>query len=290
MKYNSIMQFVILFILCIFFYQIIFCTDNQNSKIQNRKAAQHKNIETININEELLLKEIEKDVFLITHNFPWSANSLLVKITSLDFILVDTPWENSGTRALIEWLRDTYGNINLLVINTHFHRDNLGGNEYLLNQNIPIYGSDLTVTLLNKRRTELIGRTLKNLKSPEYKKYYEAYKKAKLKPPDNIFKIEKGLVLNISNEQIELFYPGSGHTQDNIVVYFRSRKLLFGGCMIKSLESNLGRNSDADFVAWPHSLEKLMKKYPESRLIVPGHGECGNMELISHTIELLKHR
>ena len=250
--------------------------------------AQHKNIETVEINEELILKEIEKDVFLVTHNFPWSANSLLVKITSLDFLLVDTPWENSGTRALVEWLRNTYGNINLFVINTHFHRDNLGGNEYLLDQNIPIYGSDLTVSLLNKRRTELIERTHKNLKNSEYKKYYEAYKKTRLKPPDNIFKIEEGLVLNIRNEQIELFYPGSGHTQDNIVVYFPSRKLLFGGCMIKSLESNLGKNSDADFDAWPDSLEELRKKYHESRLVVPGHGECGNMELISHTIELLK--
>lgn len=250
--------------------------------------AQHKNIETVKINEELVLKEIEKDVFLITHNFPWSANSLLVKITSLDFILVDTPWENSGTRALTEWLRDKYGNINLSVINTHFHRDNLGGNEYLLNQNIPIYGSDLTVTLLNKRRTELIERTLNNLKRSEYRRYHDAYKKARLKSPDNIFKIEEGLVLNINDEQVELFYPGPGHTQDNIVVYFPSRKLLFGGCMVKSLESNLGRNSDAIFDSWSNSLNELLKKYPESRLVVPGHGKPGNMELISHTIELLK--
>jgi metallo-beta-lactamase class B len=250
--------------------------------------AQHKNIETVKINEELKLKEIEKDVFLITHSFPWPANSLLVGITSLDFVLVDTPWENSGTRALIGWLKDTYGNINLSVINTHFHRDNLGGNEYLLDQNIPIYGSDLTVALLNKKSNELTERTLENLKNPGYKKYYEAYKKTTLKPPGNIFKIEEGLVLNIRDEQIELFYPGPGHTQDNIVVYFRSKKILFCGCMIKSLESNLGRNSDADFEAWPNSLEKLMKKYPGPRIVVPGHGNYGNIELITHTIELIK--
>ncbi len=250
--------------------------------------AQHKNIEEEKINDELTLREIEKDIFLVTHKFPWSANSLLVKINSIDFILVDTPWENSGTKALIEWLRNKYENIKLTVINTHFHWDNLGGNEYLLSQNIPIYGSDLTVALLTKRRTELTERTLKNLKGSEYKKYYEAYKKTELKSPDHIFKIEEGLILNISNEEIELFYPGPGHTQDNIVVYFPSRKLLFGGCMIKSLESSLGRNSDADLGAWPNSLEELKRKFPNSRLVVSGHGECGSMELIEHTIQLLK--
>ncbi|MFC1536008.1 subclass B1 metallo-beta-lactamase [Candidatus Neomarinimicrobiota bacterium] len=253
----------------------------------NLLAAQLKNIETVKISEELLLKEIKKDVFLITHYFPWAGNSLLVKITSSDFVLVDTPWENNGTRALVEWIYDIYGHVNLFVINTHFHRDNLGGNEYLLDQNIPIYGSDLTVTLLAKKRDELINRTLNNLRNPEYEKYYESYRRTKLMPPDNIFNIEEGLVLKIRNEQIELFYPGPGHTQDNIVVYFPSKRLLFGGCMIKSLESNLGRNSDADIIVWPNSLEALMKKYPESRVVVPGHGEYGNMDLINHTIELL---
>ena len=33
----------------------------------------------------------------------------------------------------------------------------------------------------------------------------------------------------------EPFYPGPGHTEDNIVVYFRKRNLLFGGCLLKTM-------------------------------------------------------
>jgi glyoxylase-like metal-dependent hydrolase (beta-lactamase superfamily II) len=250
-------------------------------------TAQQNYNKTVQINEDLILKEIAKEVYLITHSFPWSANSLLVRINQSGFVLVDTPWDNSGTKAIVEWLRDNYESVNLSVINTHFHRDNLGGNEYLLNSEIPIYGSDLTVELLNEREKELIDRTLKNLQNLENKKYYDTYKTSKLKGPDNIFNINNGLTLKFGSEQVELFFPGPGHTPDNIVVYFPSKRLLFGGCMIKSLESNLGRNSDAVIDEWSNSLKKILMKYHETKTVVPGHGDCGNMELVTHTLQLL---
>ncbi|MFC1550728.1 subclass B1 metallo-beta-lactamase [Candidatus Neomarinimicrobiota bacterium] len=266
---------VMLYIVLIFLFSIF-------------SPAQRNNNKSEAITENLILKEISKDVYLVTHSFPWSANSLLVRINQSDFVLVDTPWDNSGTKALVEWLRDNYENVNLSVINTHFHRDNLGGNEYLLNEKIPIYGSDLTVELLNEREKELIDRTLNNLQNLDNKKYYDAYKTTKLKRPDNIFNINNGLILKFGNEQVELFFPGPGHTPDNIVVYFPSKRLLFGGCMLKSLDSNLGRNSDAIFNEWSNSLNKISMKYHKAKIVVPGHGNCGNMELVTHTLQLLK--
>lgn len=251
--------------------------------------AQDNDFKTLKLSDELTIQEIEKDIFLVIHSFPWSGNSLLVRVTQSDFILVDTPWDNSGTKKLLRWLRDKYDDVSLTAINTHFHRDNLGGNGYLLSQNIPVYASDLTVELLEKKGEELKERTLRNLNNPEYKKYYEVYKHTELKAPDHVFKSNEGLILHFGDVSIEMFYPGQAHTQDNIVVYFPTEKILFAGCMIKSAETDrIGIQSDANFDEWPDSARKLLDKYKDCRIVVPGHGKWGDLGLIRHTIELLK--
>ena len=56
--------------------------------------------------------------------------------------------------------------------------------------------------------------------------------------PNNSFELVK--------DTIEIFYPGSGHTEDNIVVWLPKHRILFGGCFVKSLQSkNLGNTEDA---------------------------------------------
>jgi glyoxylase-like metal-dependent hydrolase (beta-lactamase superfamily II) len=250
--------------------------------------GQNTDQKTFEINAELEVQEIENDIYLVTHRFPWAGNSLLVRITPGDFILVDTPWDSSGTEALLKWFWDKYDAVNLTAINTHFHRDNLGGNGYLLSRNVPVYSTDLTVELLEEKREELKGRTLRYLNTPEYKKYYEAYAHAELKAADHVFKSSEGLILHFGDRLIELFYPGPGHTEDNIVVYFPEKKLLFAGCLIKSADTDrIGIQSDANFDEWPDSAKRLLDKYKECRIVVPGHGKWGDLDIIRHTIELL---
>ncbi|MFC1853700.1 subclass B1 metallo-beta-lactamase [candidate division CSSED10-310 bacterium] len=243
---------------------------------------------TMQLTEELTITEIEAGVYLITHCFPWPANSLLVKVSATDLILVDTPWENQATAKLVDWIRQKFKACQLTVINTHFHRDNLGGNGYILSQNIPIYGSDLTVTLLSESKTN--PRDLPHwMNKPEYEPYFAVFEKTELKPPDHIFNIRQGLVLKKDQETIEVYYPGPGHSPDNVVVYFYNRKLLFGGCIIRSLRSNrLGYTGTANLKEWPDSLRKVLQKFSQCKIVVPGHGEAGDNRLFGHTIAILK--
>ena len=37
--------------------------------------------------------------------------------------------------------------------------------------------------------------------------------------------------------------------------------------------------------AWPAALERVRAAFPEAVHVVPGHGEVGGPELITHTIE-----
>jgi metallo-beta-lactamase class B len=38
---------------------------------------------------------------------------------------------------------------------------------------------------------------------------------------------------------------------------------------------------------WPRSVEKVLDKYKDAKIVVPGHGDYGDTGLIKHTIELL---
>ncbi len=44
-----------------------------------------------------------------------------------------------------------------------------------------------------------------------------------------------------------VFFPGAGHTADNVVAYVPARHLLFGVCLIKEAAAKgLGNIADAD--------------------------------------------
>ena len=88
---------------------------------------------------------------------------------------------------------------------------------------------------------------------------------------------------------MELEFPGNGHTDDNIVAWIPEEKVLFAGCLVRSLAAqDLGNISEADLKAYPDTLKKLQDEYKDAEIVVPGHGSPGNRDLIKHTIDLAK--
>jgi metallo-beta-lactamase class B len=50
---------------------------------------------------------------------------------------------------------------------------------------------------------------------------------------------------------------------------------------------DIGNTADGDLTAYPATLDKLIKIFPEAKHVIPGHGRWGGTELIRHTRELL---
>ena len=99
------------------------------------------------------------------------------------------------------------------------------------------------------------------------------------------------LTFDFNGEIIECRYFGGGHSMDNITVYIPEKKILFGGCFVKPSNSkNLGNIKDAVIDDWSNSIRKLMLKYPDIKTVVPGHGDFGGQELLTHTIELIENQ
>ncbi len=239
------------------------------------------------LSDELQIRLIVKDTFLVTHSFPWPANSLLVRYPGRYIVWVDTPYTDSGTEQVWKWIKSELGNEKIIEINTGFHNDNLGGNGFLYTKSVDVFGSSLTVKLLRDCSEKTKSQILNWLKKPEFIKYFVAHSKAKYFPPKNIFYIESNEVLGLLDGLIEIYYPGPSHSKDNLMVYFPDKKLLFGGCPVKSLFSRgLGFTGDADIPEWPISLRRVLARYKDSVIVVPGHGEVGGLELIKHTLSL----
>ena len=243
------------------------------------------------LSQDLIIKEVDNGVYVVTHYFPWEGNSLVVFLSGDDVIFVDTPYNNEATQKVVEWIMNKNSKADIIEINTGFHNDNLGGNEYLLSQDIPVYGSKITAELIeNGKIYETMAEASELLKKSgkASQKCIEAYKTQKFKAPNHLFDIKEGLKLNVSGEIVEVYFPGESHSMDNVVVYFHNRKILFGGCMIKSLQSKgPGFTGDANMEEWPKSVQKVSERYKDARIVIPGHGDWGDTELLIHTIEIL---
>jgi len=219
----------------------------------------------INITEDLQLVPLTENTWLHVSyiNMPGigrvSANGLIY-VSGTEAFLFDTPWNDGLTKALVSWLTD---NMKLKIagfVPNHWHNDCMGGLAYLQSQKTESYANWLTVVIAKSK---------------------------KLPVPAHSFR--DSLQLTLGNKQIFCCYPGQAHSTDNIVVWLPSEKILFAGCMVKSIDApDLGNTADGNLKAYPETIERVMKKFPDAIIVIPGHGKPGGKELMKHTLELAK--
>ncbi|PFM64099.1 subclass B1 metallo-beta-lactamase [Bacillus cereus] len=184
----------------------------------------------------------------------------LVLNTSKGLVLVDSSWDDKLTKELIEMVEKKFQKRVTDVIITHAHADRIGGIKTLKERGIKAHSTALTAELAKKNGyEEPLGdlQTITNMK--------------------------------FGNMKVETFYPGKGHTEDNIVVWLSQYKILAGGCLVKSTEAkDLGNVADAYVNEWSGSIENVLNQYGNMISVVPGHGDVGDKGLLLHTLDLLK--
>lgn len=148
------------------------------------------------------------------------------------------------------------------VIITHAHADRIGGITALKERGIKAHSTALTAELAKNSGYEEPLGDLQTITS-----------------------------LKFGNTKVETFYPGKGHTEDNIVVWLPQYQILAGGCLVKSAEAkDLGNVADAYVNEWSTSIENVLKRYGNINSVVPGHGEVGDKGLLFTYIGFIKIR
>ena len=187
------------------------------------------------------------------------ANGMYV-VTEKGVVMFDTPWDTTQFQPLLDSIQLKHNKRVLMCFATHWHSDKTAGLEYYTQQKIKTYTTVLTDELSKKN----------NKKRAEF-----------LMANDTVF--------NIGQYTFETYYPGQGHTEDNIVIWFKNEKILYGGCLIKGADDeNLGYLDDGNVTAYASTLKKVKKKCRKPLFIIVAHSDWENTNSLNHSIKMAR--
>lgn len=187
------------------------------------------------------------------------ANGMYL-VTSNGVVMFDTPWDTTQFQPLLDSIKLKHNKAVVMCIATHWHSDKTAGLEYYQQQGIKTYTTFLTDELSkinNKKRAQYL--------------------------------IDNDTVFNIGQYSFETYYPGEGHTVDNIVIWFSKEKLLYGGCLVKGTDAeNLGYLGDANVIAYESTLRKVQAKCQKPQFIILSHSEGNEINSLAHSIKMAR--
>jgi len=215
--------------------------------------------------DKVVLTKINDSIWVHTSYFNYKGSSIpsygLLGITNAGIVLVDTPWTNEQTQELLKMVKDKFAKPIQLAIFTHWHQDRIGGIDTLIAEHIETASTAATAELAVKAGFQKPNRVINPIRE----------------------------VFKVGDLSFETYFPGPGHTMDNIVIYFPQTSVLYGGCLVKPMGmTNLGNMADGDGTQYPHTIRKVMKRYPKAKIVIANHGASpwGGFGLLQHTFQL----
>lgn len=185
------------------------------------------------------------------------ANGMYL-LTTEGAVMVDSPWDTTQFQPLLDTIMVRHHQRVVLCIATHFHEDRTGGLDYYRQKGIKTFTT---------RQTDELSK-MRGMKRAE-------------------FLIEKDTVFTVGQYSFQTYFPGHGHTPDNIVIWFDNEKVLYGGCLVKSVEDKtLGNLSDASVADYATTLKNVQEKCKNPEYIIPGHNDWRNRRSLTHTLKM----
>lgn len=212
----------------------------------------------------LIIKPLTDNFYIYTTYGTYKESKVpahgMYLVTNKGVVLFDTPWDTTQFQPLLDSIQSKHHQKVVMCIATHWHSDRTEGLEYYKQQGIKTYTTKLTDELSQKN----------SKKRAEYL-------------------IEKDTIFNVGQYTFETYYPGKGHTEDNIVIWFDKNKILYGGCLIKGAEAeNLGYLGDGSVTEYENTLKNVKRKYPHPKFIIVSHHDWTNINSLKHSIKLAK--
>lgn len=173
-------------------------------------------------------------------------------------VLFDTPWDTTQFQPLLDSIKQKHNKQVALCLATHWHNDRTEGLEYYRQLGIKTYTTTLTDEWSQKNE----------MKRAEF-----------LMTSDTVFRV--------GDYSFVTFYPGEGHTADNIVIWFEKEKILYGGCLIKGTEAtDLGYLGDANVKEYANTLKRVQQKFRDPKHIIVSHHNSTDAGSLEHSIRL----
>jgi glyoxylase-like metal-dependent hydrolase (beta-lactamase superfamily II) len=199
---------------------------------------------------------------------PVVSNGLVVE-NGDSAVLVDTAWDDAQTLAILQWARDRLRRPVTAAIATHAHADKMGGMKALRDAGVETFAA--------RRSNE--DAPARGLTPAAVSLDFAAG--GWLTPASARTAAPLG--------KLRVFYPGAGHTRDNIVVGVAGTAIVFGGCLIRPPgATDMGNTADGDLSHWAAAAAATAAAFPQARVVVPSHGPPAGRELFGLTARLAR--
>lgn len=209
--------------------------------------------EIIKISDDLIVKRVSENSYIHTQK----KNNGLIYINNGEAIIISTPDSLIETENLINWAKNVKKVKIVAYIIDRWHPDAMGGISVVHKHNILTYANEMTIKIAKE----------KGLATPKV-----GFNNKKF--------------IKVGNNKIVCHYFGQAHTKDGIVVWIPQDKILFGGNGVRNYKGWVGNIADANLKQWSNTTKNIKKEYRNVKIVVPGHGKYGGLELLDYTINL----
>ena len=209
--------------------------------------------QTISVSDKLILTKLTENTFIHTCE---NSNGLIY-FNNGQALIVSTPDSDIETQNLIDWVINEKNTKIVGYVIDRWHPDAMEGLDIVQKNGIKTYSYELTRQIAKE----------KGLPIPQ-------------------FGFDPKKEIQVGEEKAICHFLGEAHTKDGIVVWIPSEQILFGGNEIRSFNGWVGNIGDASLDKWSETATRVKKEYGTAKIVIPGHGRHGGIELIDYTIKL----
>lgn len=196
---------------------------------------------------------------------PVPSNGLLV-VDGDESVLIDTAWTVNQTEIIVRWANLELKKPIRAAVVTHAHSDKMGGIDALHTAGVATYAHPMTNSIAPDKQ---------------------------LTPAQNALTFNgEGWAASPANGSLgplRIYYPGPGHTADNITVAVAGTSVAFGGCLIKGSDAKtLGNLMEADEDYYAQAVRNFDAAFPNATTIAMSHSAVEDRDAIKRTLKLAK--
>jgi glyoxylase-like metal-dependent hydrolase (beta-lactamase superfamily II) len=209
------------------------------------------------------VEEIRPGVFMLSG----VGGNVGILTTDEGAVVVDSMMFVRQGRGIRERIRELRAGPIVALINTHYHLDHTHGNPAF-----PI-GTKVIAT----------DKTLAHMRTFDRDFWAEAPARDLL--PNETF--EKEWSLTVGGKTVRAVFPGPGHTDGDLAVFFEEDRVLHAGDLVWNGHwLNVDPAAGGSLRLWPVALDRLLKL--DFDVVIPGHGPVATRADVEHFRDFLQ--
>ncbi len=232
------------------------------------------------ITPEMKLRRVQKDIYMVrgvdalpsVENRGFMSNAFGV-LTEEGWVVIDALSTPELSKEFVDNLmRVRKAPIKYAII-THYHPDHWYGAKTYKELGAKIVAHKKLMDLYQSGEAQL---ALENAKQ----RFGDLFKKVVLVPPDIL--VEDRYTLKVGGKTFEVIYMGPAHTDNDLVVYMPSEKVLFTGDLVLYNRIPFMGDRGASSKGLVEALHKIKKM--DAKVILGGHNEPMDMSAVDFTL------